>query len=1474
MLSLNGLTVDQSNNIFLNSNTVELLPVVSAEWNQNLFNQPYITTAGNGTLKSPTLSSTPTPSAVTGANAHPTFTTNSFSTTYDSSLNVCTGSVSYSVDMGGSATGAKFITYVKTNSSLPVVINAYAKGNSSQYGSQQAEADSFNWTPVIVTVGDGGTPTGLGVITFTLSVNTLSSDTSGPTIYFTQPEAYETTLFDYQYGSLWPTDSAFSIFRPGESYVQTGNTHFTFPSNFRKVSTQVLNTQTTDSTGNVLTPATFPMSSVMQNPQFSLLSSPVPFFKYSLPNDMAQYKYFVSESNSSGITNISAMYEQNISVNKIVLKFNTIMTIPKINIYIDNVKISVDGSSDITPDDSGLIVLYSTTSGNTTTWSKNKWSSMPNFGYDGVLSNYTKFKKITVTQIDKTIRSSFSTYAGRSANASSDLNRMQLIEVSPRLEVDLSNYVINVDVSKSLDSKNNMVPISSINTDDATIELSAIPVVKDNSLIPLFSSQSNLSSNVLTNMLRKNIKFYLNFNLKSYFDSVSGTNVITNNGNGIIIPGGVYYSDVWDETDIKTVKIQAFDVTRYLQTVPAPDYVANLKSVFEVITNVLDLVGFTDYDYDTLYQVCNDKNAPLDLAYYFCNSKDTTVIASLADLFLAYQIGAYIDEYGVMKFKSLAGVLGNNTSNLSINDSQIVEGGYSISNKAKPGKVSLRYTMPKIKQSLALQNATDPTAKNGPSFIYTTSNDVVWSQQNLDSVGFNYLSADFLEKQNVFSLNVNDTLDIFHTYTLNSDGYAAIENEIVSFEYKEYRLSDGINSPVIISVKNDLELGAEINRFIKKYEVALINNSATITNTVGDGTHITYTASNSFKVGQKVSVIGITPANYNIMATITSANANSFQVASTKTGTYVSGGEATVSIDYNVSVTPTGRITNVKRGLFGTVATDHKVVSTNIASKGLTERQLSSSYSISTSSGTSINNNKIDNPDNPSVTKIMVTAPSLSKLIVYPTSELDKNYKTYSTKFDLYDQQSSSAGLFFNATTSSNMDGTYFVEMVKINQLDSKTNSVYNPPKYRYLLVVYKISGSSETIIAWSDITGIANNIINNFEKVLVKIPAAPGSKAPYAYGTATDQAFNLKITHYFSDGKDGENGGELIDVFLNNVEIRSWQLPSNTNSSGQLYTGYAPTLKNTVTGLPQKVNLTLSATPMDTTGTKFGFFASSKPIVISGVYYPTTSSSATVGNLREIYACSKPLKERSVSYWYQDREFLNGMIQNQNLFSKYDSYVMQTNPEVAGINYYDVQYTTPAATSVDVLPIEYLWYYFPGTQPIDQQYYQKQLVDEYSLSYSTPINTGFRARMAIANNSSHMVYLKKDSDNVNQFSVTLNLWTHEIVAQSDPEIMEKIIDKSNISEVVQIDSLWIQSKESANRLLSLIEKGIDGFSKDTTIQVFGNPLIQVGDIITVTYSLAGLKQQKYLVHSVSHAFGQGLKTTLVLNMIDKGISY
>ena len=1679
--------VDKS--IFLDSSSIELQPVVTAEWNQNLFNPPYITVAGTG-IKETVSKTFGTTSLVTGSLANPNFQTYSFNLANDG-----TGKVVYSSSTMNHASAYKIVTYVKTDNVLPVMISTFAKGTESQFGSASSEANSFGWTKIETWMGSGGYSDGIENITFTLSVNSFSQDSTqiakdsangilSTKLYYTTPEIYQTTFNDYEYNSIWPTDSVFTSFRPGDSYVGSGDIKYVFPDNYRKINSQVLD--------NYSYTTYSPISPIVQNPKFSLLTIPVPIFKYALPSDMSAYKYHVSDIDNGSVANIAAKYSNNISTNKLVLKFNTLMTIPTISIFINgsNTPIAVDGNTQFATNANGLLVLY----WDGTKWTTKKWgdptaspvTSTPKFNLDGSLSLYTTINEIRVEQVSVAVNTQFSNYnnAARSQDAFDDLKRMQIIEISPRLEIDLTNYVISVDVNKSLDSKNNYVPISSLNADDAVINLSAIPVVTSTSFIPLFSSQSNLESNVLVNMLRKNIKFHVSFNVISYFNKQTGRLTPVN----VHVPTGVFYSDVWDETDIKSVKIQCYDITRYLQTTPVPDYVSNLKTIFDVLTNVLDLAGFTDYDYDSLYQVCNDRNAVTDLAYFYANSKDTTIVDALSELFLAYQIGAYIDEYGIMKFKSLADILGSNTTSMSINDNNIIAGGYSITNKAKPGKISLRYQTPKIKQSLSLQNITNLGIKESPSFIFTTSNDVVWQQQSLDSVGFNYLNETMDENNTQFKLNINDLLDIFHTFSLNNNGYAAIEDEIVSFDYKEYRIHDTNLNSTTVSVKSDLELASEVNRFTKKYQSEFIVTDATI-------------------IGKEKA-------------------------------------------KYNVQIDPTGYITNVKRGLFGTKSSSHIVMS-SLSDKNLIEGTVSIEHSIQlNTSNTSIVDSINDYKNNPSIKKISCNVPADKKVLIMPASQTDNAYSTYSVKFDLPKQEVSAAGLFFNLADTSSVDNGYFVELIRFNQLDPKTRQFYvdtakaEIQKFTYIISIYQAKNGLDDIIAWADVTGITNVIVNNFEKVIVKTLNGDGT---YTYSTTTDEAFQLKVVHYPSESEDGEDSGELISVFLNNIEINGWQVPnvpqtstsSGTGGSGgssggsggsgnspsttvqltlnsyvpgiidatwpvvsgassytalcngvldilnvpgdtfdglstgltypvtvkaysgingtgalisqstvnlsprgqntgstqdpstttydiyanwnkfsddvsgfygtipaqaqkghayksgtttasglsgsqivniiglppdgyssigsttysiyadwnlfndhvagfygtipsvatpghrykagvtdtlglsssslvslignpptgysssgsgngggsnngtpntfnqDLSTGWMARGINSVTKLRKKVVLPTSIT----LGSHFGFYASSKPVAISkDIVYRytnptglsstidtssgTTSITARIANCREIYATQKPLKERSVNYYYQDREFLNGMVQNQNIFARSKTYHMQTTPEVIGINVYDVQYTTPAAVSVDFLPIQYSWYYYPGSTATDQQNYEVQEVDEYSLSYSTALNTGFRAKMAIANNSPHMVYLSKQSDQLNSFTINFNLWTHEIIAPSDPEIVEKIIDPANISEVAQLDSQWIQSKESANKLLNIIKYGIDGFSKDATIQVFGNPLIQVGDIINLTYSLAGLKQQVYLVHSVSHNFNQGLKTTIVVNMLDKGVSY
>lgn len=1469
-----------SSSIFTDSVSVGMTTVVSAEWNQNLFNHPYLTVAGTGTKMSLSAPTGTVSSVTEGAKSN--FTTKSFAMSGGS------GKVSYTVTTN-SGKAYKIITYVRTDNPEPVMITAYADGSVSQYGSSSEQASIIGWTKVTTYIGAASDAETISSFVYTINANDMSGSDTSAVVRFTVPEVYETTYFDYRNHSLWPTDSPFTNFRPGESYVYSGSLNCELPTDYRKINTTIINdyTKTTKSL----------LSSVIQNPSFMVAPSPVPMIKNILPSTISQYKYFVSDASSKSIT---AIYEKPIMTNKIVIKLNTVMTTPTINVLIDGTAIVVDGSASITvptsPD--GLLTLYWTGSA----WTKTKWSDMPKFSSAGELAKKTTLSKITVTQVSKTNKTEFNSYT--SSSVTEDLDRMHVIEISPRLEIDLSDFVQTINISKTLDSKSTNIPVSSTNSNTAQINLSGIPALNGNNIVPIFSSQSDSTLTILSSMLRKGIKFYVGFELNNY-SMLPGTNI--NNVN-TYIPGGVFYSDTWDESDIDSVSVQCFDISRYLQAIPAPDYVANLKTVFEIVTNILEMAGFTDYDYDSLYKVCNNKAAPLDIFYYYNNSKDTTLIDAINKIFLPYQIAAYIDEYGVMKFKGLHDMLTSVSSSISISEDTISKGGLSISNKAKPGKISIRYQPPKIKQSPALQNLVDKSVSSSSSYVYTTQADVVWQQQSTDSVGFNYLDADMLKDANVYKTNINDIKNIFHSWSLSSSGYAAIEDEVVSFLYKEYKLSKG-NSPTslgtyaslqelqtahplgsvgdaytvsgnvyywdsataawklfeskekIISVKNDLELQSEVNKYIKQNGSGLKISVGAITDAVANGETITYTCSNSFSVNDKVSISGIDPAYFNVSGIITARDANHFVVSSTNDGDdYVSGGVVTASLGIDIKQEPTGNITNVERGLFGTPIRNHKLF-TNLASKNLSATILD--VGGDASSKVSLVNDHDTYPLMPSISKIKLTRTDNENILIYPTEEIDEGYHTYSVKFDIPYYNKARAGVFFNMNDFPNGTGAYFVELVRYTPEANK-------PKY-----LVQIIRNGYTLF-FADITAEYNLIVDNFPKIAEKTVNNPDSKYVYF----SDKPLSLKVVHYLSDGSDGENATtsnnkSIISVFLNNFEIQNWQQPgtpydADTNSLGS---GWKNTALNTLTGRMQKPCVDI----IDATGTKFGYY-SSYGVGFPQDHYPeftsivNISGTTNVSNLREIYATKKPLKERSISYFFQDREFLDGIVQDQPLHSLSPSYMMQTNPEISGINVYDVQYTTPAAVSVDVWPINYMWTYIPGAavEADDRSYYQKKLIDEYSLAYSTVINTGYRAKFAIANNSSNLVFLHAEATDTNKFAIELDLYTDKIIAPADQEIVEYIVDPSNIAEVVQMDAEWIQSKEAAYRTMRLIELGLEGFSKDISLNIFGNPLIQVGDVVTLSYSLNGISNQKCIVHSVSHSFENGLTTSLVLNRIQE----
>ena len=119
-----------------------------------------------------------------------------------------------------------------------------------------------------------------------------------------------------------------------------------------------------------------------------------------------------------------------------------------------------------------------------------------------------------------------------------------------------------------------------------------------------------------------------------------------------------------------------------------------------------------------------------------------------------------------------------------------------------------------------------------------------------------------------------------------------------------------IQPSVVISLRNTPVISVNSVRIRSlgdagTYLAEAMKREATITNAVQSGPTVTFTsASHSFKIGQIVTVIGVTPSVYNTSAkVITSVSSNTFTVGDYATGlaSYVSGGEAIATgNDYTV----------------------------------------------------------------------------------------------------------------------------------------------------------------------------------------------------------------------------------------------------------------------------------------------------------------------------------------------------------------------------------------------------------------------------------------------------------------------------------------------------------------------------------------------------------------------------------------------
>lgn len=135
-----------------------------------------------------------------------------------------------------------------------------------------------------------------------------------------------------------------------------------------------------------------------------------------------------------------------------------------------------------------------------------------------------------------------------------------------------------------------------------------------------------------------------------------------------------------------------------------------------------------------------------------------------------------------------------------------------------------------------------------------------------------------------------------------------------------------------------------------------------------------------------------------------------------------------------------------------------------------------------------------------------------------------------------------------------------------------------------------------------------------------------------------------------------------------------------------------------------------------------------------------------------------------------------------------------------------------------------------------------------------------FKAEVLVLNNSSITVPLSDRG--VNQLSIFGNT----IGFSGQIEYDTSLPAGYSSPEPAIFESLWLQNSVDVEALASWIQGKIVNRAKVITMKVFGNPLISVGDMISIDYPYQGVSpDERIIVVKVTHSFeGGGLTTELV----------
>lgn len=195
-----------------------------------------------------------------------------------------------------------------------------------------------------------------------------------------------------------------------------------------------------------------------------------------------------------------------------------------------------------------------------------------------------------------------------------------LIELSPRLSVDLSDKISDFNVKKSAgDLGSDGLPVGQLLASTGSLTIFDY----DDAF------NENNSNSIIVN--------YINSNIQIKFYDI----VIDVNGYDYFIPIKTMYSEHFPQISVagKTVQLNLRDMFFYLESTIAPQMLATSASLSYAVSLLLDSVGFSNYVFKR-----NEKEDELIIPYFYI-APEKTVAEVLNDLAISTQTAMFFDEY-------------------------------------------------------------------------------------------------------------------------------------------------------------------------------------------------------------------------------------------------------------------------------------------------------------------------------------------------------------------------------------------------------------------------------------------------------------------------------------------------------------------------------------------------------------------------------------------------------------------------------------------------------------------------------------------------------------------------------------------------------------------------------------------------------------------------------------------------------------